>query len=115
MYNRYAGLVRFSVRKYRTKRRKSDDSLSQKYFVCCGEGQRKNEESKMDIKRTGCDARVQFSISKENVWTVQKVVLDHNHYLASPNKTHLLRSQREIIEADRKLIRQARRSGMKPS
>jgi hypothetical protein len=115
MYNRYAGLVRFSVRKYRTKRRKSDDSLSQKYFVCCGEGQRKNEESKMDIKRTGCDARVQFSISKENVWTVQKVVLDHNHYLASPNKTHLLRSQREIIEADRKLIGQARRSGMKPS
>ena len=46
---------------------------------------------------------------------MQKVVVEHNHYLASPNKTHKLRSQREIIEADTKLIGQARRSGMKPS
>jgi zinc finger SWIM domain-containing protein 3 len=115
MYNTYAGLVGFSVRKSKTKRRKSDDSLSQKYFVCSGEGHRKNEASQMDITRTGCNARVQFSISKENVWTVQKIVVEHNHYLASPNKIHKLRSQREIIESDRKLIGQARRSGMKPS
>lgn len=115
MYNTYAGLVGFSVRKSRTKRRKSDDSLSQKYFVCSGQGLRKNEASQKDITRTCCDARVQFSISKENVWTVQKIVVEHNHYLASPNKIHKLRSQREIIEADRKLIGQARRSGMKPS
>jgi hypothetical protein len=47
----------------------------------------------MDITRTGCDACVQFSISKENVWTVQKVIVEHNHYLASPNKIHKLRSQ----------------------
>ena len=33
---------------------------------------------KKDITRMGCDARVQFSISKEGVWTVQKVVLEHN-------------------------------------
>jgi zinc finger SWIM domain-containing protein 3 len=66
MYNTYAGLVGFSVRKSRTKHRKSDNSLSQKYFVCSGEGHRKNEASQMDITRTGCDA-VQFSISKENV------------------------------------------------
>jgi len=46
---------------------------------------------------------------------VQKIVVEHNHYLASRNKIHKLRSQREIIEADRKLIGQARRSGMKPS
>ena len=115
MYNTYAGLVGFSVRKSRTKRRKSDDSLSQKYFVCSGQGLRKNEASQKDITRTCCDARVQFSISKENVWSVQKIVVEHNHYLASPNKIHKLRSQREIIEADRKLIGQARRSGMKPS
>jgi len=37
-------------------------------------------------------ARVQFSVSKEGIWTVQKVVLDHNHYLASPNKLHKLKS-----------------------
>lgn len=114
MYNSYAGQVGFSVRKSRSKHRQ-DGSLCQKYFVCSGQGHRKNEASQRDITRTGCDARVQFSISKEDVWTMQKVVLEHNHYLASPNKTHKLRSQREIIEADRKLIGQARRSGMKPS
>jgi hypothetical protein len=114
MYNNYAGLVGFNTRKYRTKHRK-DESLCQKYFVCSGKGRRKNEASQKDITRTSCDARVQFSISKENVWTMQKVVLDHNHYLVSPNKTHKLRSQREIIEADRKSIRQTCLSGMKSS
>jgi zinc finger SWIM domain-containing protein 3 len=57
-YNTYAGLAGFSIRKSRTKRRKSDDSLSQKYFVCSVQGHRKNEASQMDITRTGCDARV---------------------------------------------------------
>jgi hypothetical protein len=68
----------------------------------------------MDVTRTGCDARVQFSISKERIWRVQKVVKQHNHYLASPNKAHKLWSQRQVIEADRKLIGQIRDVGMKP-
>jgi hypothetical protein len=82
VYSTYAGLVGFSVRKSRSKHRK-DDSLCQKYFVCSGEGRRKNEASQKDITRTGCGAHVHFSISKENVWIVQKVIVEHNHYLAS--------------------------------
>ena len=46
---------------------------------------------------------------------MQKVVLDHNHYLASPNKRHKLRSQRRVLEADKQLIRQIREVGMKPA
>ena len=46
---------------------------------------------------------------------MQKVVLDHNHYLASPNKRQKLRSQRSVEEADRKMIAQMREGGMKPS
>jgi len=114
MYNTYAGKIGFSVRKSRTKHRK-DGSLSQKYMVCSSQGQRENESSQKDITRTGCDARVQFSINKEGIWTVQKVIQEHNHYLASPNKSHKLRSQRQVIEADRKLIGQIREAGMKPS
>ena len=49
------------------------------------------------------------------MWTVQTVVLDHNQYLTSPNKSHKLRSQRCIIEADRKLIGQIREAGIKPA
>ncbi|CAN6268724.1 unnamed protein product [Urochloa humidicola] len=113
MYNTYAGKVGFSVRKSTTKRRK-DGSISQKYIVCSNQGHRETESSK-DSTRTGCGARVQFSVSKEGVWLVQKVVVDHNHYLASPNKSHKLRSQRCVNEADRMLIGMIREAGMKPA
>jgi hypothetical protein len=114
MYNTYAGKVGFSIRKSKTKHRR-DGSLCQKHIVCSNQGHRENESSQKDITRTGCDARVQFSINKEGIWRVQKVVERHNHYLASPNKAHKLRSQRQVIEADRKLIGQIREAGMKPA
>jgi len=84
-------------------------------IVCSSQGHGENELSQKGITRMDCDARVQFSISKEGIWRVQKVVLDHNHYLASPNKAHKLRSQRQVIETDRKLIGQIREAGMKPA
>ena len=46
---------------------------------------------------------------------MQLVELQHNHYLASSNETHKLRSQQEVIEVDRKLIGQMRRAWMKPA
>uniref|UniRef100_A0A452XFT7 FAR1 domain-containing protein n=1 Tax=Aegilops tauschii subsp. strangulata TaxID=200361 RepID=A0A452XFT7_AEGTS len=113
MYNTYAGKVGFSIRKNQTKRR-HDGSIYQKYIVCSNEGHRETVSSK-DTTRTGCNARIQFSVSREGLWTVQKVVTDHNHYLASPNKVHKLRSQRHVIEADRHLIGQIREARMKPS
>ena len=113
MYNTYAGKVGFSVRKSHTKRR-VDGSISQKYIVCSNQGYRESESSQ-DAKRTGCNARIQFSVNREGTWRVQKVVLDHNHDLASPNKSHKLRSQRRVIEADKRLISQIREAGMKPA
>ena len=113
MYNTYAGKIGFSIRKSQTKRRQ-DRTIYQKYVVCSNQGERETESSKATT-RTGCQARVQFSVSREGIWTVQKVVTDHNHYLASPNKVHKLRSQRRVIEADRHLIGQIREAGMKPS
>ncbi|XP_012703729.1 protein FAR1-RELATED SEQUENCE 5-like [Setaria italica] len=113
MYNTYASKIGFSIRKSHTKRR-GDGTLCQKYLVCSNEGHREIESSR-HTTRTGCNARVQFSVSKEGIWTVQKVILDHNHYLASPNKRGKLRSQRSVQEADRKLIGQMRESGMKPA
>jgi zinc finger SWIM domain-containing protein 3 len=92
MYNTYAGKTGFSIRKSKTKKHQ-DGSICQKYIVCSSQGLQENKSSQKDITRTDCDARVQFSISKEGIWRVQKVVLDHNHYLASPNKAHKLRSQ----------------------
>ena len=97
-------------------KRRIDKTISQKHMVCSSQGHQKNESSK-GTTRTGCNARVQFSVStsREGVWTVQKVVFDHNHYLASPNKRQKLRSQPSVQEADRKLIAKIREAGMKPS
>ena len=92
MYNTYAGKVGFSIRKSWTKHHK-DDSIYQKHIVCSNQGHRGNELSLKDITRMGCDAHVQFNISREGIWIVQKVAVEHNHYLASPNKSYKLRSQ----------------------
>ena len=112
MYNNYAGKIGFSIRKSTTKRR-SDRTLYQKYIVCSAEGH--GEESSKGMTRTGCGARIQLIISREGIWTVNKVVLEHNHYLSSPNKRKNLRSQRRVSEADKKLIGQIREAGMKPA
>lgn len=92
MYNSYARKIGFSIRKSNARRR-VDGTIYQKHIVCSKEGE-KGKHSKHDTlkenatTRTCCHARVQFSVSREEVWTVQKVVLEHNHYLASPNKVH---------------------------
>ena len=80
MYNTYADKIGFSIRKSDVKKRE-DGTISNKLIVCSRQGYRKTKSSK-STTRTGCNAHVQFSVSREGVWTVQKVVLDHNHYLA---------------------------------
>ena len=69
MYNTYAERVGFNVRRSKTKHR-LDGSLRQKHLVYCCQGYRENDSSQKNITRTGCDARVQFSISREGVWIV---------------------------------------------
>jgi hypothetical protein len=112
MYNTYAGQVGSSIRKHDTKRR-ADKTVYSKQIVCSKQGYGETDSSQATT-RTGCNARIQFSVSREGMWTVQKVELEHNHILASPNKKRMLRSQRQVIEADRQLISQIREVGMKP-
>jgi hypothetical protein len=102
MYNSYVGKVGFSIRKSDTKRR-VDKTMSLKLIVCSKQGHG-DTSSSHGTTRTGCHARILFSISREGIWTVQQVEFEHNHYLASPSKTHMLRSQRHVMEADRKII-----------
>jgi hypothetical protein len=61
----------------------------------------------------GCNAHIQFSVTREGIWTMHKIETGHNHYLASPNKKCKLRSQRHIIEVDKLLIAQIREVRMK--
>jgi hypothetical protein len=77
MYNTYADNIGFSIRKSDIKRR-ADKSISSKVIVCSKQGS--------GSTRIDCGARIQFSVTKEGLWTVKNLVSDHNQYLASPNK-----------------------------
>lgn len=118
-YNCYAGKIGFSVQKSHSKLRR-DGTIYQKHIVCSNEGDRDTHSKHVTMKenattRSCCGARVQFSICREGIWTVQKVILEHNHYLASPDKRHMLRSQRRLLEADKLMISQMREAGIKPA
>jgi hypothetical protein len=84
MYNTYAGKVGFSIRKSTTKYT-SDKSLFKKYIVCSSQEYRETESSKNTTK-SDSTTRIQFNVSKEGVWMVQKFIDDHNHYRASLDK-----------------------------
>ncbi|KAM0863123.1 hypothetical protein ACQ4PT_044794 [Festuca glaucescens] len=84
-YNEYAGKIGFSIRKSHSKLR-PDKTIYKKHIVCSNEGERHTHSTHETLKqnaetRSRCDARVQFSIARDGVWKVQKVVLEHNHYL----------------------------------
>ncbi|KAM0829472.1 hypothetical protein ACQ4PT_066852 [Festuca glaucescens] len=118
-YNEYAGKIGFSIRKSHSKLR-PDKTIYKKHIVCSNEGERHTHSTHETLKqnaetRSRCDARVQFSIARDGVWKVQKVVLEHNHYLASPDKRHMLRSQRRLVESDKLVIGHMRKAGFKPA
>ena len=72
-YKSYATTKGFSLSKIHKKRR-PDGTLRSRYMVCSA------------ATKKGCPARVQFIISREGIWNIQKVVLDHNHGLVDPDE-----------------------------
>lgn len=116
-YNAYAGKVGFSIKKCHSKHR-ADGTLSSKYFICSNEGCKnsnpKNQPKKERAStRTCCNARVQFYVSQDGIWSIQKVILAHNHSFVSPDKAHMLRSQRRMSKGDEHIISKMRESGVK--
>ncbi|KAJ3669303.1 hypothetical protein LUZ60_011253 [Juncus effusus] len=98
-YNSYARKRGFSVRKGHLSRRK-DGSIQNRHYVCSNEGTRQNHPTHITkkprpLERTNCISRIEFRVSKNNIWEIKKFIDDHNHPLASPNKTFLLRSHRK--------------------
>ena len=63
MYNTYAGKVGFNIKKSDVKKRE-DGTIYNKHIVCSSQGYPKTKSSKTTT-RTGCNARVQFSVSRE--------------------------------------------------
>jgi long-subunit fatty acid transport protein len=98
MFITYTDNFGFSIRKSDIKWH-AYKSISSKVIVCNKQGS--------DSTRTNYGARLQFSVTK-GLWTVKNLVSNHNHYLASPNKKCKMRSQWQVIDANRQLIAQIR-------
>ncbi|XP_020244861.1 protein FAR1-RELATED SEQUENCE 5-like isoform X2 [Asparagus officinalis] len=102
-YNTYAGIVGFSVRKSRTVR-SAGNVVRSKTIVCSKQGFREDRKGAKEVKkpraetRIGCPARLVIKLTPNGKYHVAEFVPDHNHQLAPPSATHLLRSQRILTE-----------------
>lgn len=118
-YNSYAKRKGFSVRKGHLSRRK-DGSVRDRHYLCSNEGARKDHRTHVTkkpraLERTNCLARIEFKVSRDNVWLINKFLDDHNHPLASPNKIHMLRSHRNKLPVPRAFITEMDYVGIKPT
>lgn len=102
-YNKYAGVVGFSVRKSSSDK-SSENITRSRTFVCSREGFRKDKKGAKEVKRPrpetriGCPARMTIKILPSGGYRVTEFIQDHNHQPAPPSTTHLLRSQRIVTE-----------------
>ncbi|KAM3228658.1 hypothetical protein ACQJBY_059959 [Aegilops geniculata] len=109
-YKSYAHHVGFGVRVGQQKLL-DNDVVRTKRFMCSREGFRaeKSKEikdpsnpSKKNRKNTttrcGCDAHIFVKLCGDNTYKIQSWVEHHSHGLVSPDKRHLIRSNRRVTE-----------------
>ncbi|XP_042432870.1 protein FAR1-RELATED SEQUENCE 5-like [Zingiber officinale] len=100
-YLKYAKQVGFDIRRTRTH---NDNSgrLIDRTFCCSAQGKRGKDKRDIYVKqsraetRFGCDAKLRISCRNNDKFCVVNFIKEHNHYLSSPNKTHLYRCHRNI-------------------
>ncbi|KAM3201944.1 protein FAR1-RELATED SEQUENCE 5-like [Capsicum annuum] len=85
----------FSVRKNRITRSRKHKSMIDREFVCAKEEFHSKKSLKSDKKRDetreGCKAMMYLSKKEEEKWVIARLVLNHNHELASPQSQIFLR------------------------
>ncbi|XP_051114537.1 protein FAR1-RELATED SEQUENCE 5-like isoform X1 [Andrographis paniculata] len=100
LYKTYALAKGFSVRKSKNRYFEKTQEVRLKVFLCNKEGEKhskpkKGNRVKSDFK-TGCKARLEISRERNSEWKVKQFHVDHNHELALPDETHLLKSARDM-------------------
>ncbi|XP_042443240.1 protein FAR1-RELATED SEQUENCE 5-like isoform X1 [Zingiber officinale] len=118
-YLKYAKQVGFGIRRSKSHNDKSG-KLVDRIFCCCAQGKRGKDKRDVYVKshrpetRFGCDAKMKISCRKNGNLSVEQFVKEHNHYLSSPNKTHLYRSHRNISSSAAIQIEMASDVGIHP-
>ncbi|XP_042460349.1 protein FAR1-RELATED SEQUENCE 5-like [Zingiber officinale] len=118
-YLKYAKQVGFGIRRSKSHNDKSG-KLIDRIFCCCAQGKRGKDKRDVYVKshrpetRFGCEAKMKISCRKNGKLSVEQFVKEHNHYLSSPNKTHLYRSHRNISSSAAIQIEMASDVGIPP-
>ena len=94
-----------------SKKKLDNDVVRTKCFMCNREGFRSEKskeikdpsnQSKKSRKNTttrcGCDAHIFVKLCGDNTYKIQSWVEHHSHGLVSPDKRHLIRSNRKVTE-----------------
>ena len=108
-YKPYAHEAGFSVRVGQHK--KQNDEILFKRYYCSREGYRKeNEKNVIDESgkkrkthnvmetRCGCEAHIVVKLGTDKKYRIASMVEEHSHGFVSPDKRHLLRSNRNVSE-----------------
>lgn len=119
LYQEHAFKTGFSVRKGKELYYDNEKKNTRlKDFYCSKQGF-KNNESDGEVayqraeSRTNCQAMVRFNVTKEGVWKVTKLVLDHNHDFVPLEQRHLLRSMRNVSIVKGDLIKSMVNAGVR--
>ncbi|WVZ82212.1 hypothetical protein U9M48_029499 [Paspalum notatum var. saurae] len=106
-YNSYALDKGFTVRKCYVEREKATKEICLRKYVCGRQGFRAAKHINKAIKkrkarnitRCGCLAKLVIALDKETrLWFVKDFIDEHNHPLAPPDLSCLLRSHRKISD-----------------
>jgi len=100
-YKGYANKIGFRTRKGKVQRL-SNGTIRKGFFFCSKQGFRLKKQSDKITKykrketRTGCDAKIQFTVGNGK-WVVSQFSQEHNHHLE--NQRHVTRSCTKTSEA----------------
>jgi zinc finger SWIM domain-containing protein 3 len=108
-YKSYAHEVGFSVRVGQHK--KENDEILFKRYCCSREGYRQESVKKVSAEsgkkrkspnvmetRCGCEAHIVVKLDSDKKYRIYSMVEAHSHGFVSPDKRHLLRSNRNVSE-----------------
>ena len=117
----YGGQKGFEVRKRYLNKRKLDGKIRWCRFVCANEGHKLKDKRDHLIKcpraetRTDCQVRMGLILDREKGnCKVTELILEHNHALQLSQTSHLLVSQRKILELQDFEIETADDAGIGP-
>ncbi|CDP17275.1 unnamed protein product [Coffea canephora] len=100
-YLAYAKEVGFGIKRS-SFHKDSNGKLMDRVFCCSAKGKRGKDKRDLNVRaprpetRFNCSAKMKVNSRQTGKFRICQLIIEHNHYLSSPNKSHLHISHRKI-------------------